>query len=223
MVSSKPLEEDMFTGLVRHLGKVVSVAPQRGGRRIGFSLYDGLWDPPLAVGESVAVNGACLTVVEVKAGEWFMDVSGETLDRTNLGTLKPGDVVNLERSLRVGDPLDGHLVLGHVDTTITLLQVQERGEFFSFLFSLPPSYALYIAEKGAVAINGVSLTVASLREGSFSVVVIPHTYTHTNFPLLRPGDRVNLEVDVLARYVARMMGAVKGGLTYEQLKEAGFL
>ena len=221
-MSSKPKGDGVFTGLIRHLGRVLSLTPRPGGGRIRLAVF-GAEPPTWDIGESVAVNGACLTVVEVEGNAYTMDISKETLTRTNLGLLKPGDVVNLEGSLRVGDPLDGHLVLGHVDTTVNFMGSKGEGNFFTLQFSLPPLYARYVAEKGSVALNGVSLTVSSVAEGTFYVVVIPHTYKNTNLSCLKPGDRVNLEVDVVARYVERLLGIAKGGITQDKLKEAGFL
>jgi len=221
-VSSKLKGDCVFTGLIRHLGKVLSLTPRPGGGRIRLTVL-GSETSPWGMGESVAVNGACLTVVEAGRDRCAMDISKETLARTNLGLLKLGDVVNLEGSLRVGDPLDGHLVLGHVDTTVTFMGSKGEGNFFTFQFSLPPSYALYVAEKGSVALDGISLTVSSVVGGTFYVVVIPHTYENTNLSCLKPGDKVNLEVDAVARYVERLLGTAKGGITQDKLKEAGFL
>ena len=212
----------MFTGLIRELGKVVSLAPMAGGMRLEVTMETKGEGSP-TVGDSVAVNGACLTIVEVGSGRVVMEVSPETLTRTNLGTLKPGDVVNLERALRVGDALDGHLVLGHVDDTVSLLEVRREGEFYLFRFSLPPHLARYVTEKGSVALDGISLTVRGLAGDSFTVAVIPHTYRNTNLQFRRPGDKLNLEVDVVARYVERLMGGGGGALSEDILKRAGFL
>ena len=212
----------MFTGLIRELGKVVSLAPMAGGMRLEVTMETKGEGSP-TVGDSVAVNGACLTIVEVGSGRVVMEVSPETLTRTNLGTLKPGDVVNLERALRVGDALDGHLVLGHVDDTVSLLEVRREGEFYLFRFSLPPHLARYVTEKGSVALDGISLTVRGLAGDSFTVAVIPHTYRNTNLQFKRPGDKLNLEVDVIARYVERLMGGGGGALSEDILKRAGFL
>ena len=212
----------MFTGLIRELGRVVSVASMAGGVRLEVSV-ETRRERPLQVGDSVAVNGACLTVVEVGPGRVVMEVSPETLAKTNLGGLKPGGVVNLEQALRVGDALDGHLVLGHVDGTVTLLEVRREGEFYLFRFSLPSHLAPYVAEKGSVALDGISLTVSRVEGDSFTVAVIPHTYTHTNLQFRRTGEKVNLEVDVIARYVERLLGRGRGALSVDTLKRAGFL
>ena len=212
----------MFTGLIRGLGKVISLTSMAGGVRLEVALnVEG--DRPLRVGDSVAVNGACLTVVEVRPRGAVMEVSPETLARTNLGALKPGERVNLEQALRLGDSLDGHLVLGHVDDTVTLLEVKREGEFFLFRFSLPSHLARYVAEKGSVAVDGISLTVKEVLGDAFTVAVIPHTFHHTNLQYRKPGDRLNLEVDVIARYVERLMGKEEKALSQDLLKRAGFL
>jgi riboflavin synthase len=164
-----------------------------------------------ALGESIAVSGVCLTVVPpLDARVLSFDVSPETLSRTTLGTLSPGDGVNLERALAAGDRLGGHVVAGHVDGAAEVLDVQRAGESWTFTFSLPPSLARYAVEKGSIAVDGVSLTIATLRDGSFDVAVIPHTFSATTLGLRRPGDRVNLEVDVLGKYVERLLAARLG-------------
>jgi riboflavin synthase len=212
----------VFTGLIRDMGRVSSLVSMAGGMRLEVAMETG-GDRPLKVGDSVAVNGACLTVVEVAPGRAVMEVSPETLARTNLSDLKPGDVVNLEGALRLGDPLDGHLVLGHVDETVTLLQVKREGEFFVFRFSLTSHLAPYVAEKGSVALDGISLTVKEVLGDAFTVAIIPHTFHHTNLQYRRPGDRLNLEVDIIARYVERLMGGKKRALSEDLLKRAGFI
>jgi len=212
----------MFTGLIRVLGRVTSLVSMSGGVRLEVAM-EGEGERPIQVGDSVAVNGACLTVVEVDSGRVVMEVSPETLARTCLGDLKPGDTVNLEQALRLGDPLDGHLVLGHVDDAVTLLEVKREGEFFVFRFSLPAPLARYVAEKGSVAVDGISLTVKEVVGEAFTVAVIPHTFQHTNLRYRKPGDRLNLEVDVIARYVERLMGGKGKALSEDLLKRAGFL
>ena len=212
----------MFTGLIRSLGKVVSLVSMAGGVRLEVAMETG-GERPIQVGDSVAVNGACLTVVEVGPGRAVMEVSPETLARTNLGDLKPGDMVNLEQALRLGDALDGHLVLGHVDDKATLLEVRREGEFYVFRFSLPEHLARYVARKGSVALDGISLTVKEILGDSFTVAVIPHTLEHTNLQYRKPGDKLNLEVDVIARYVERLMGGEEKALSEDLLKRAGFL
>lgn len=213
----------MFTGLIRHMGKVISLTPFGSGSRLSMEVTKTPnTNSRLSPGDSVAVNGVCLTVVGTKGTEISMDISPETLNRTTLGTLKPGEAVNLEMALRLGDSLDGHIILGHVDEVISILEVKKEGEFYLFRFSLPPSSARYIARKGSVAVDGISLTVKDAEGEYFVVAVIPHTYKNTNLQFKKPGDKVNLELDVIARYVARLMGYEREDLSLDLLKRAGF-
>lgn len=158
----------------------------------------------LKVDQSVSHNGVCLTVVNIQGDEYDVTVVDETLQRSNLGALEPGMHVNLERSLRIGDRLDGHMVQGHVDTTTHCLSVTDLDGSWSFVFELPEQKHLLV-HKGSVCINGVSLTIAVLDEWSFGVAVIPYTYEHTTFRDLEAGDRVNIEFDVLGKYVERIL------------------
>ncbi|MEN3009430.1 MAG: riboflavin synthase [Candidatus Bipolaricaulaceae bacterium] len=185
----------MFTGIVRAVGQV----RERTARRIWVS-REGL---PVALGASVAVNGVCLTVAELADEAMAFDLSGETLSRTNLGELRVGDRVNLEPSLRVGEELGGHLVLGHVDTVGKITVLSRRGEDLLLEVSFDPRFAELLADKGAVAVDGVSLTPFAVGEGTFRCAIVPHTYAHTNLRFRRVGDRVNLEFDILAKYVRR--------------------
>jgi riboflavin synthase len=191
----------MFTGIVSHVGRVVGWRPDRLG----------VQQPELAAqlepGASVAVNGVCLTVTEVDGATFFADVVPETQRRTNLGALGPGNEVNLELPLRMQQGLDGHLVQGHVDGTTTVGAVRDVDLGREATFELPRGLAGYIAEKGSVALDGTSLTVAGLdeRAGTFTVALIPHTLEHTVARLYAPGRLVNVEVDVVARYVERLM------------------
>ncbi len=161
---------------------------------------------PLSAGESVAVNGACLTVTDPGVDGFSADVSPETLERTTLGRLGPGRSVNLERALRVGDRLGGHLVLGHVDATVSALAVRPEQGFSRVRFSLPEELAAEVADKGSVAVDGVSLTVAATSPGWFEVALVPTTLADTTLAAIAPGDTVNLETDVLAKYVRRALG-----------------
>ncbi len=190
----------MFTGLVQQLGTLTSL---EGGRlAVTATLSD-----ELSVGDSVAVNGACLTATSVTPGAFTADVMEETLRRTALGALRPGDPVNLELPLRAADRLGGHFVQGHVDGVGTVAAVHDEG--FSRLVEIEAEAGLmrYVVEKGSIAVDGVSLTVASLAEGTFGVSLIPETLERTTLGRASPGDSVNLEVDVLAKYVERLMGA----------------
>jgi len=196
----------MFTGLVAATG----VLGARGARGPGarLSLDADLDGGPLALGESIAVDGCCLSVAEFGPGGFEVDASAETLARTTLGRMAPGKVVNLERALRAGDRIGGHLATGHVDGVGELVVRNSLGEAVAMTFALPPGLARFVAEKGSIAVNGVSLTVNSVSSaGRFEVVLIPITLEKTNLSSLAPGDPVNLEVDLIARYVARLMEA----------------
>lgn len=191
----------MFTGIIEEVGGVVAVRDE-GTNRV-FTIKARM-SPELRVDQSVAHQGVCLTVTAVRDAVYEVVAVKETLARTNIGALKPGDPVNLERSLRLGDRLDGHMVQGHVDTAVECLTVQEEGGSWSFTFTLPEQKHLLVL-KGSVCINGVSLTIACLDEHAFSVAIIPYTFAHTTFSTLRAGDRVNVEFDVLGKYVERML------------------
>lgn len=196
----------MFTGIITDLGRVEAIVPagEEGGRDSRFRIataYDLLG---VELGASIACSGCCLTVVEKGANSFDVDVSGETLDKTNLGDWQVGDAVNLERSLKVGDELGGHLVYGHVDGVAEIVASRPEGGSVRWRFRAPEELARYIAPKGSVALDGVSLTVNEVEGREFGVNIIPHTATVTRFGHYRVGDRVNLEIDVLARYVARL-------------------
>ena len=190
----------MFTGIVAAVGRVAEVEANRLGIEHAATAR------AAALGASVAVNGVCLTVTasDHERGLFFADVVPETLSRTNLGLLRPGDPVNLEPPLRLDQGLDGHLVQGHVDAAAAVLQERDVASGRELTIELPPALAPYVAEKGSIAVDGTSLTVAAVGEGTFTVALIPHTLEHTVAKTYRPGSRVNLEVDVIARYVERL-------------------
>ncbi|HWE35703.1 MAG TPA: riboflavin synthase [Isosphaeraceae bacterium] len=196
----------MFTGLVEALGTVGRVAVEGPGRRLSIR-WPGL-DEPLPIGASVAVNGCCLTVVAVgDDGRFDVQAGPETLARTNLGARSAGDVVNLERPLRVGDRLGGHFVQGHVDTTAALRDRRPEGDWesLSFAFDLDPSWTRLLVPKGSIAVDGVSLTLVDVAADGFSVMLIPHTLAVTTLGTLAVGDRVNIEADMIAKHVERLM------------------
>jgi riboflavin synthase len=193
----------MFTGLVESMGTVRSLAAEGEGRRL--TIDAALFGNDIALGESIAINGVCLTVIESKSGWATFQLAPETLRKSNLGNLFPGDQVNLERALRMGDRLGGHWVQGHVDDVGQLLQREPDGDWEKFVFEMPTELARYLVAKGSITINGVSLTVVDADEDSFSVALIPHTLAITNLGLLKAGDMVNLEVDILAKYVEKMV------------------
>jgi riboflavin synthase len=180
----------------------------------------------LVLGESVSVSGACLTVVAVKGRAFQTDVSPETLARSTLSVKKVGDQVNLERALRLGDRLGGHLVTGHVDALGTLQDRREGPEHLELTFELPAALAPLVIEKGSIAVEGVSLTVNAVRDQAFLVNIIPYTAKDTTLDGLKVGDRVNLETDIIGKYVARLLGAylpAKSGLTEDFLARHGFV
>src|SRR5215211_3880639 len=193
----------MFTGIVRERGTLVSVEDAEGGVRLGV-------DAPLtagaaSVGDSISVSGVCLTAVDVSDGQVAFDVVPETLVRTTLGAATAGTEVNIEPALRAGEPLGGHYVQGHVDGVGSVREVSREGEALRVTFEAPRELLRYCVVKGSVAVDGVSLTIAALDDDAFAVAVVPHTLEVTTLGTLAIGDRVNLEVDVLAKYVERLV------------------
>lgn len=193
----------MFTGLVQALGRVVEVTPRRGATRLGIA--SPLRPARMRRGDSIAVDGVCLTVVSRSGNRFVAEVVAETLSRTTLGRLRTGDRVNLECPLRMADPLGGHLVQGHVDATVPVLRVLRRGDDYRLRLGLAPPVRRYVSEKGSVALQGVSLTVSRLVPGEFEVALIPTTRTRTTLGRVRSGDCLNLEVDLMARYLERLI------------------
>ena len=195
----------MFTGIITDIGKVRSVE-QRGDTR--FEITSSYAADDINVGASIACAGVCLTVVDKGQeadGDWFaVDVSAETLSLTSLTAWQKGSRVNLERSLKVGDELGGHIVSGHVDGVATILTIEPDGDSRRFAFEAPAGFSRYVAQKGSVALNGVSLTVNNVDGAKFGINIIPHTQSVTTFGDSEVGDQINFEIDVLARYVARL-------------------
>lgn len=194
----------MFTGLITDVGRVVAVE-RHGDTR--FTLATRFEMDQVPLGASIACSGVCLTVVAKADGHFAVDVSAETLSRTTLGGWREGTPVNLERALRLGDELGGHLVSGHVDGVATVCDRRPDGDSLRLTFQAPAELARFIAPKGSVALDGVSLTVNEVDGTRFGINVIPHTQRCTTLGALQPGDRVNLEIDLLARYVARLLAA----------------
>src|SRR5438067_1436842 len=192
----------MFTGLVEETGRVVALERGSDGARLRIEAAEITRE--LRLGDSVAVNGCCLTVVEQEKTRIAFDLLEETLRRTNLGALRVGSAVNLERALAVGARLGGHFVQGHIDCTAPVLAFEPSGADHRLEIKLPHEFARYVVFKGSIAVNGISLTVADVREESFVVWIIPHTFAATNLRELKPGDTVNLEFDLLAKYVERI-------------------
>jgi riboflavin synthase len=195
----------VFTGIVEALGKVEELRPlARGTRRLTVATPMDLSRLPL--GASIAVDGVCLTVVARRGRKFQADLGPETLQKTTLGERRTGDPVHLEQPLRAGDPLGGHIVAGHVDGMGRLDARVPRGDALELRIAAPRELALYLAPKGSVALDGVSLTINTVRGNKFSVVLIPHTLAVTRLGERQPGDRVNIEADLIAKHVARLMG-----------------
>ena len=195
----------MFTGIVSDVGEIVSVDPggKAGDRRFVIATKHDM--APIAIGASIACSGCCLTVIEKSAGRFAVEVSAESLDKTHLGDWKVGSRLNLELSLKLGDELGGHLVYGHVDGVGKIASMAPEGGSVRFVFEAPPEVSRFVAAKGSVAIDGVSLTVNEVDGNRFGVNVISHTQAVTTLGQAQVGQRVNLEVDMLARYVARLL------------------
>lgn len=216
----------MFTGIIQGLGAVLEKRPAGGGMVFSIEAGFDLTEPQ--EGESIAVNGVCLTVRDIQGRRFLADVSPESLMRTNLGGLAIGSKVNLERALRLADRLGGHLVSGHVDTQGRVEERRAAGDFTLFTFSLEQKLAKYVIEKGSITIDGVSLTVNACTGSRFSVSIIPHTLAVTTLGGLKTGDRVNLEVDLIGKYVEKLLSAKETEATASRinpafLAEHGFL
>jgi riboflavin synthase len=207
----------MFTGLVEGLGRIEAVDDESGGRRLAIewpavaeasSATDrsSLDADPLALGESVAINGCCLTVVSSRGRMFDVQAGPETLARTNIGNVTVGDRVNLERALRPSDRLGGHFVQGHVDTTATLRSRRTEGDWKFFAFDIDSVWTPLLVSKGSIAIDGVSLTLVDVEPAGFSIMLIPHTLEVTTFGFLDVGSRVNIETDILAKHVRKLIG-----------------
>ena len=206
----------MFTGIIQEVGKIKSAPPGRLNITAGHVLRG------LELGGSIAVNGACLTVTGFDADSFSLDVIPETLRRTNLGRLRPGDKVNLELPLTLGGQLGGHLVQGHVDDTVRVASVVRGGGEMTIRLEAPAELMRYVVEKGFVALDGISLTVATRDNTSFQVSIIGYTLAHTTLGDRRVGDLVNLEVDIIAKYVEQLSHIGSPGITLEFLEKQGF-
>jgi riboflavin synthase len=210
----------MFTGLIQQVGRLGGRERRAGGWRL--SVACGPWDEPLAVGESVAVQGVCLTVTAASARAFEADLLDETLARSALGALRTGAGLNLERALRPADRLGGHIVAGHVDETGRIARIVPAGRDRRIRVACSPEATRQMALKGSVALDGISLTISGLGDDWFEVHIIPHTWNATSLAERAVGDAVNVETDVLAKYVQRLLGAVRPGVTMESLARAGF-
>lgn len=193
----------MFTGIVQGKGKLLNRRPSGGGMAFDLEAHFTLSDPE--EGESIAVNGACLTAYDITGNRFTVDVSPESLSRTTLGELKAGNAVNMERALRLSDRLGGHLVSGHIDCVGVTSGIRKEGNFTILTFTVPTEQDRYIIEKGSITIDGISLTVNSCSSASFSVSVIPHTMKVTTLGTLKNGSMVNIEVDIIGKYVEKLL------------------
>ena len=211
----------MFTGLVKEPGKVSRIS--RAGNIYKIAIEAKAISKAAKVGDSIAVNGACLTVTEKNGAVLFFDAVEETMQRTSLGSLKEGSIVNLEDSLKVGDRIGGHFVLGHVDCLGRITDIKKGDKEASIELSIPEKFAGLVVEKGSVAIDGISLTVGEVRRGSFKAFIIPHTMEVTTLKDKKAGSEVNVEFDVLGKYIVRQKELGSPGLTEEFLKEQGFI
>jgi riboflavin synthase len=214
----------VFTGLIETVGELVRI--EKRGASGSLTVKTTLDADEVPIGASVAVNGACLTVVRKGGGTFTFDVSPETIERTSFRNLKPGAPLNLERAMRLSDRLDGHLVSGHVDCVAGITERREHSGNIVFSFRVPVQFAKYIAPKGSVAIDGISLTVNEAGADSFSVNIIPHTAAQTTLNHKRVGDEVNIETDLICRYLERLLSGrdqKQEGVSLELLAKNGFL
>jgi len=217
----------MFTGIIERTARITSFSRRSSGAVLTI---ENPWPgEPLRPGESISVSGACLTLVSANLREISFDISAETLRKTTFGRAPAGKIVNLERSLRVGDSISGHFVSGHVDATGKTLRFDKSGEFAELVVDVAPELSIYVVPKGSIAIDGVSLTVATLDGSMLSVALIPETLSRTTLGALRPGDELNIETDMIGKYVARYLARAAdgsagagGGLTIQHLTDSGF-
>lgn len=194
----------MFTGIVRDTGQVVRVTDKNGIRRLLISTHFDV--AAMEIGASIACDGCCLTIIDKEGGCFAVEATNETLSKTTIGGWSEGTKINLEQSLRMGDEMGGHFLTGHIDGVAVVEEVARDGDAHRLIFSVPDHLAQYLAPKGSVSLNGISLTVNEVDGNAFSICIIPHTWEVTNINRWKPGDQVNIEVDMLARYVARILG-----------------
>ncbi len=212
----------MFTGIVEEMGRVKALRREGGAARLTISASTVLGGTVL--GDSICVNGVCLTVVDLNSGEFSADVAVETLRVTNLGELKTGAAVNLERAMQLSARIGGHLVSGHVDAVGHIREKREEGNGWRIFIDAPEPVLRYVIKKGSIAVDGISLTVADVDKSGFSIAVIPHTAKLTTLGFKAAGDSVNLESDIIGKYVERLLsGRVEGGVNLELLKKTGFV
>lgn len=220
----------MFTGIIETIGTLAGVRPTGSGSRMEI-----LADMDLSstkIGDSIAVNGACLTAVELSGARFAVDVSPETMTRSTLGNIKPGTRVNLERAMRLTDRLDGHLVSGHIDGQGEIKYIRNHGNILVIGFMVDKALSRYMIQKGSIAVDGISLTINTCEENGFEVTIIPHTATITTLGFRKPGDRVNIETDIIGKYVEKFVTGnaaekpasdQKSGIDMAMLAKSGFL
>lgn len=213
----------MFTGIIEEIGEIKSFTHNSNGATIVVKCKDVLADTKL--GDSIAINGCCQTVVDIKEDFFSARVSDETLNITNFTSLKSGDTVNLERALTLNSRLGGHIVSGHVDCVGKLIKKEQLTDFYNFDFEIPQNQEKYIVYKGSITVNGISLTVANIDKNIFRVAVIPHTYLNTNLQDLKTEDFVNIETDILGKYVEKLLSAKDNNsrISLEFLQKNGFV
>ena len=199
----------MFTGLVEEKGSVVSIVPINDGTAIELTVAANVVHADANIGDSIAINGCCLTVIKIDGSQLSFEAGSETLSRTNLGKLEAGSPVNLERALAVGQRMGGHYVSGHIDVLATVDQRNEDGQWAEFWFRVPPEWTKQMANKGSVAVDGISLTLVEVQAERFSVALIPHTLAATTLGDRNVGDTVNIETDLLAKYVQQQLAATE--------------
>ncbi len=209
----------MFTGIIEEVGTIL----KKSSSEMEISASGEFLD--IKKGESVAVNGVCLTVTKILERSFLVNVSPETRRKTNLSELKEGDKVNLERALKINDRFNGHIVLGHVDCTGKVEKIIKEGDFSTWWFSFPTEFAKYLVPKGSIAVDGISLTIVSIERYQFSVAIIPTTFNNTTLKYKKVGDIVNLEADIIGKYVERLLSSYSSqkGVTMEFLSQHGFI
>lgn len=211
----------MFTGIIKSSGQVTKTESVRGGLKLTVDI--GSLAGEVKPGHSLSLNGACLTVCAQSGSRVSFDVVSETLKRTNLTELTTGEVVNLERAIRAGEPFGGHFVQGHIDGLGTISRKEQKGDECLMEISVSPEFTSLMIEKGSIAVDGISLTIVEAKKDKFSVVLIPYTFQHTTLGKKTRGDKVNIELDIIGKWVSKLLGGIKkSSLTWEQLHQAGF-
>ena len=215
----------MFTGIIEEIGKISAITKLNQGAKIEIQCLKILEDAN--IGDSICVNGICQTITEFNDTSFNVMLSPETMEITNFNMVKRGDYVNLERALTLNKRLGGHIVSGHIDCTGTLIKIQNKNDFYDLIFKVPNNMIKYIVYKGSITINGISLTISNIEKDDFTVSVIPHTYNNTVLKYLHTGDIVNIETDILAKYVEKLLGLqdnkLKKSISMEFLEENGFV